>query len=362
MDTIDLRDLGESISEEQQRPASPVTPEEPSRPQTPETPGPPQTPRRVTFEMTDTQGPTGAQLPANVNITTDQLVQLLAQVRPIDEGRRQHAKVEDPELYYGERQKLRSYLTQCELKFNCEQSKFINDAEKVNYASSRCRGNAWLWIEPSIVNGRSTYTTWLEFKTAITRAFGEADAKDVARRKFKACRQGTRSAAAYWAEFQRITADLRYGEDVCIDQFYDGLNTDVQRQLALIETLPTEMVAYANRAIALDNRLYNFKTLRTRNEPQYAQNYQNPRTTAPERNPSDPEPMELDATRRNTFNRNRTNTTRPRGNCFSCGKPGHFAKDCPGRRPQYRRPYRAAEASYEQEEEYEPSGKVNPQE
>jgi hypothetical protein len=35
------------------------------------------------------------------------------------------------------------------------------------------------------------YTTWEEFKIAITRAFGEADSKEVARRKFKAARQGT---------------------------------------------------------------------------------------------------------------------------------------------------------------------------
>jgi hypothetical protein len=38
--------------------------------------------------------------------------------------------------------------------------------------------------------GKSTYNTWEEFKTAITRAFGEADSKEVARRKFKAAKQG----------------------------------------------------------------------------------------------------------------------------------------------------------------------------
>jgi hypothetical protein len=68
-------------------------------------------------------------------------------------------KVEDPELYYGEQQKLWAFLTQCKLKFNCEANEFDNDVKKVNYASSRCQGNAWAWIKPSINLGYSTYNT-----------------------------------------------------------------------------------------------------------------------------------------------------------------------------------------------------------
>jgi hypothetical protein len=58
-------------------------------------------------------------------------------------ARTARAKVEDPELFYGERTKLRAFLVQCELKFNCESNKFVTHAEKVNYASARCRGAAW---------------------------------------------------------------------------------------------------------------------------------------------------------------------------------------------------------------------------
>jgi hypothetical protein len=124
-------------------------------------------------------------------------------------------------------------------------------------------------------NNDITWLTWEEFKTAITRAFGEADSKEVARRKFKAARQGNRLAAAYWADFQPITADLDYNDAMYIDQFNDRLHIDVQRQLTLLDTRPTTMIEFANRAIALDNRLFNFCTLRTRNEPQYYREYGN---------------------------------------------------------------------------------------
>jgi hypothetical protein len=38
-----------------------------------------------------------------------------------------------------------------------------------------------------------------------------------------------------------------------IDQFNNGLNTDVQRQLALLDSRPDNMTDFANKAIALDN-------------------------------------------------------------------------------------------------------------
>jgi hypothetical protein len=159
-------------------------------------------------------------------MTQDQLQQLLQQLyRPATSS---NPKVEDPELYHGERSKLHAFITQCELKFNCEPNKVDSEVKRVNYASSRCRGNAWSWIEPSIAQGQSTYKMWEEFKTAITRAFGEADSKEVARRKFKAIRQGNPLAAAYWAEFQRIMVDLDYNDSMYIDQFNDGLHIDVQ--------------------------------------------------------------------------------------------------------------------------------------
>jgi hypothetical protein len=104
--------------------------------------------------------------------------------------------------------------------------------------------------------------------------------------------------AAYWAEFQRIKSDLKYNDETYIDQFSDGLNTDVQRQLALLdEQRPTDLTEFANKAIALDNRLFNFRTLRTRYEPQF---HHHPYQKGPSHDSrsSDPEPMELDSTRR----------------------------------------------------------------
>jgi hypothetical protein len=119
----------------------------------------------------------------------------------------------------------------------------------------------------------------------------------VPRRKFKIMQQGAHSAVVYWAKFQRIKSDLKYNDETYIDQFSDGLNTDVQRQLALLDEGPTDLTEFANKAIALDNRLFNFCTLRTRYESQFHHHlYQ--RGLSHDSRSSDPEPMELDSTHR----------------------------------------------------------------
>jgi hypothetical protein len=91
---------------------------------------------------------------------------------------------------------------QCKLKFNCKPNTLNQDTKKINYARLWCQGNAWVWIKPSITDRKRKYEKWEDFKTAITWAFGEADSKEVAGRKFKTIQQGNSSAATYWAEFQ----------------------------------------------------------------------------------------------------------------------------------------------------------------
>jgi hypothetical protein len=295
---------------------------------------------------------------------TDQLQILLQQLyQPHPSSQ---PKIEDPELYYGERAKLHAFLIQYELKFNCEPSKFNKDSKKVNYASARCRRNAWAWIEPLMKGeGVSKYETWKDFKTAISRAFGEADSKEVARRKFKRIKQGNRSAGAYWADFQRLMGDLDYNDAIYIDQFHDRLNIEVQRQLPLLDERP-HITDYVNKSIALNNRLFNFRTLRTRNDNQYYREFRDTHVSDPhthESPMSDPIPMELDATCRSRGTDRVEEEKRRNNECFNCGKTGHFSARCPNKKPYPpRRTYKAAEATMNEEAQEDNSGKEDLQE
>jgi hypothetical protein len=135
VDPFQLWELGEVIGKEPARPASPVTPENPSQPQTLETPGLAQTSKEEGSKMTMLQEVSSGAL-ALLMMIQDQLQQLLQQL--YHPAMSSNLKVEDPELYYGERSKLHAFITQCELKFNCELNTFDSDVKRVNYTSSRC--------------------------------------------------------------------------------------------------------------------------------------------------------------------------------------------------------------------------------
>jgi hypothetical protein len=90
--------------------------------------------------MITPQGPAAAPL-APLQMMMEQLQTLLQQLYSTHPA--SQPKIEDPELYYGERSKLRAFIIQCKLKFNYKPMKFDQDSKNVNYASARCRGNAW---------------------------------------------------------------------------------------------------------------------------------------------------------------------------------------------------------------------------
>jgi len=194
-----------------QRAPSPVTPEQRSRPQSPESP-------KQLRRMTDVPGPH--------LLTTEMLQTLLAaRDRPPQTS---YPKLRDPEPFEGENTKFKTFLAQCELKFRTEGNRFDDDEKKTGYASSLLRGVAWNWVETFLNQEGGINLTWEELKTNMRHAFGQVDAKEISFEKFQKIQQGNRPAATYWAEFQRIKADLPYADNVCIARFRDGLHPEVK--------------------------------------------------------------------------------------------------------------------------------------
>jgi len=196
-------------------------------------------------------------------------------------------------------------LAQCELKFRTEENRFNDDDKKTGYASSLLWGVAWNWVETFLNQEGGINLTWEELKTNMKHAFGQVDAEEIVFEKFQKIQQGKRTAATYWAEFQRIKAHLPYVDNVCIARFQDGLHPEVKRHLVMSETPTTVLVDYTTAAIKTDSRLCNLGVI-NRQPTTNPEAHFHVRTKEPPATPPG-DPMGLDATRLFKFARGTPN-------------------------------------------------------
>ena len=255
-----------------------------------------------------------------------------------------------PEFYHGERTKLRSFLTQMDMQLrliNC-----VEEADRVIYASTYLRGQAFEWFEPYVREfndkpqkdwgdvTKEIFASYKMFKKKLEQTFGDIDAARTAERRLDRLRQ-TGSASVYAAEFQQIISHLDFDDDTYIWIFERGLKEDVKDELMRVDR-PEEFHKMVELAVKIDNRLYERKLQRReqrqggssgsapyryrRHEGRRGQQRQQPREYS---DPYGPKPMELDAARLPAEEEKRR---KDNNLCFECGKAGHRARECRNRR------------------------------
>jgi hypothetical protein len=293
------------------------------------------------------------QMMAMMNLLTQSVANQNRQSASPAPPKAQEPKVKDPETFHGQRDSLNAFITECELVFELQPSRFGDDRTRVSYMISLLRGTPLLAVRPLLSYDPRPY--FLDnhrlFVEYLQTNYGDPDEKGTARRKLKNLRQIT-SASAYFAEFQQYIAILGWkDQDPIIDKAIDGLKSYLKDEVARSGHRPNTLSDLIAFIIPLDNRLYEReqeKRYETRNAT--SKTTTNARPTQPTNNMTSvtsatftPRSTNFADTKPTTANYTRTTGSTPRGPlsdaekqrrrdnnlCLYCAEQGHSATDCP---------------------------------
>lgn len=286
-----------------------------------------------------------------------------------------------PDDYYGDRRHTEAWLLQLDLYF-FETEKYTEDKKKTVFAATYMRGDAAKWIKPYLTkylgmdhdnededylenhaDAVDIFEDYDNFKALVRQMFGIANQVDIAEREIQ-CLYQTTSAADYTRKFREYAAQIEWNDESLMRMYKQGLKRRLREELQRTNGLTDTLDRLCEEAIRIDQEWFNLeqefarKPRASHGRPPAMIVYKNPPRQPTSRTPRDPygyAPME--GVQYNYMDKDRgkgkgkgprkqghrsPDGSRPKAtgdrNCFNCGKPGHFARNCRSKNKVLRTP------------------------
>ncbi len=227
-----------------------------------------------------------------------------------------------PEVYAGDPNLCRAFLTKCSLFFSLQPLTFATEASRVALVLTLLSGKAALWGTAVWENCHPCCSSFRSLSQEMRRVFDRAlDGREAARMLADLC-QGEQSVSDYSIQFRTLAAECEWNERAQWDMFLHGLADRIQREIDVVE-LPPGLDELVDLALGVDARLQQ-RDLRGRRKltPRYP--FLDTGDTVS--HSSVDEPMQVGRARLSREERDRR---KMRGLCLYCGAAGHFLVSCP---------------------------------
>ena len=259
---------------------------------------------------------------------------------PFPEEFAREPNIPTPKIYEGDLARCCGFVTQCELVFQHNPSRFYSDEAKIAFLVSLLSGRALDWAVASFNHDARFASHYSLFISEFRLVFDHPpDGSDSATR-LHSLNQGTRSVAEFAVEFRILAAKSHWGDEALKSAFRRGLSDQIKD--LILRDQPASLSELIALALKVDDRLRERRLEKSTKPPPSVPRVnrpylsrEQPITPALSGAPSSPsaanpelEPMQLGRSRLTQAMREHRMSNRL---CLYCGKSGHFIQTCEAR-------------------------------
>lgn len=285
-----------------------------------------------------------------------QLLQQLTLNSPTNNYPIREPKVNDPTPFTGVNvegsNSLENFITQLDMVFRLQPSRFPDDVAKIFYAASYMKDIAFKWIQPYIAavgtSAENPITrSYILFCDALRKMFGNVTLVSDAENKVMRMKQGNKSAAEFTTEFKRYAVLTEFNEPALFWAYRNNINSQLQDELIVRDT-PSTLQEYQEIVINLDllirerRQIKESRNGKKSNKSVYFHQHQQTKPKFDNNYSSENEdvrPMEIDNASRGQHKKSKNKKHAPLteqekqrrrdlGLCSYCGNPDHDLNGC----------------------------------